>query len=422
MPTVYRDPASGQEINLPDDATPQEIEMIANKHFPSQPSTVQDHMNVLRNAYEKNKVENTIPAIASKARDLLPAVGGILGSIPGAGAGAFAKQALSPTPSLQEGAIDLGLQGVLPEAAGKLTGILQSLRSNGVRQTLANLLPTSLASKLPATKIAETINKARGMLSPEAGMIETAGENARNQIPYSKPGQVLHGVTPANYQGTVAEDLVQTPYTQQSVAKIPPIGKTADKLFSDVTEVRNAKIATGDPTVIRQLAQDRILRKNWNFDNGSFNPSNVLDELGKSEDVYKEALGNGYDTFKNLMQTAKELKVGEHPESLISWHEVRKVGALSLGAEIIGVPYHLSAPVILSVDAMKKIASDPALGQLIVAGMKLPKTSPASTLLGKAIANGLRGTTVYLQGEDGQKSKATFGEDGQLQTPPPSPK
>lgn len=367
-------------------------------------SPTQSNADIMKTGKDQYSNANII----KRAPDALPAVGGMIAGVPGAAAGSFAKQALSQNPSLQDAGTDTLLQGVLPEAVGGIAGVLRDVKSQGLLKTIADRLPTSIASKLPGTKAAQIINQARGLMGPEGAMVETAGQNARANL------------SPKTYDpNTVAGDLVGTPYTHDEVANTPPIGKTADKIFSDVSEVQNAKLSTGDPTIIRQLARDRIMRKNWNFDNGNFNPDNVLNDLGKNEDVYREAMGPDYDNMKALMQQAQKLKVGQTQDSLISWHEVRKVGALEVGGELLGIPRGVTSVLTFGTDAMRKIAADPALGQLVIAAMKAPKNSPATSLFGAALKAGLRGTTLYMTNDDGKKEPVTIGQDGALQYPKP---
>lgn len=423
MSTVYKDPASGEEIDLPDDVTPAEVDAIAKKHFPTQQQNYAQIMKSGKDQYSNANIVKRIP-------DALPAVGGMIAGVPGAAAGSFAKQALSQNPSLQDAGTDTLLQGVLPEAVGGIAGVLRDVKSQGLLKTIADRLPTSISSKLPGTKAAQIINQARGLMTGEASGIQNTARNVQDNLPTSPTysnildangNKIQTGSAqqmPQNYQGTVAEKLTKTPPVQQDVANIPPLGKTADNLFSDVSEVRNAKLANGGDS-INKLAQDRIMRQHWNFDTGNFDPDKVLNTLGKNEDVYREAMGPDYDNMKALMQQAQKLKVGQTQDSLISWHEVRKVGALEVGAGLFGIPHGVTGALTLGTDAMRKIAADPALGQLVIAAMKAPKGSPSTSLFGAALKAGLRGTTLYMTNDDGKKEPVTIGQDGNLQYPKP---
>lgn len=148
---------------------------------------------------------------------------------------------------------------------------------------------------------------------------------------------------------------------------------------------------------------------------GSFDAPGLLDELaGPKAAEYKMQFGEGgYQTLKDLADSANKAGVGATPDSLFSWKEGRKLAITGLGTGLLLGP-HAAAGVeglILGADAMKRVLGNPKLGQLIIQATKTGSKAPESTLLMKSIMNGLRGTTVYLQNSDGQKDPAVIQID-----------
>lgn len=265
-------------------------------------------------------------------REGLPIAGGMLGGIPGAAAGSFAKQALSPDPSITDAMKDTVLQGIIPEGIG-------AVMSRGAKGSIAALL-----AKLPKSVV--------------------------DRIP---------GVAKANLTGQLAD------------AAVPASRSVAARESADLVS-KFAKPSTG-----------------------SFDAPGLLDELaGPKAAQYKMQFGEGgYQTLKDLANSANKAGVGKEPESLFSWKEGRKLFITGIGARLL-VGNAATAGIeglVLGADAMKRVLADPKLGQLIIQATKTGSKAPESTLLMKSIMNGLRGTTVYLQNEDGQKDPATIQTD-----------
>lgn len=367
---------------------------------------------------EPLSIGGTARAFAKQAPSGLAMMGGMLGGIPGAAAGASFGQAIkniapsvfgepgSPGEQVADAGVDTLAQGVLPKVVGNIL-------KYGVKGAAA-AFPG--ATKLPAVKIAQLINRAKGYMMPESDLIETAADNFNtnpNPIPSSY-----------NIPQTSLKELSQVPYNQTGISatKVSPIAKD---MLSDVSTVRNAQIATGNPTIVRQIAASDLVTRNYSKAADTINPSAILDEIGKRPDVYEEAFGKpALDTFTDLMKTAQDKGVGKTTD-LASWREGRK-------AFYIGLPFHtlgvlgmpggyamggVASSLVLGVDAMKAIASNPQLGQMILQATKTNAAAPQAGMLSKAIVMGLRGTSLYLQTPDGKKEKVTIGDNGEIQTP-----
>jgi len=364
----------------------------------------------------------------------LPIAGGMFGGIPGAAAGAFAKQALTPDdPSFGTAVADTALQGVIP--AG-----IESVLSRGLKGGVASLLsklPQSIVDRIPGVAKAQIASKLANKMFPEAGLVQTAASNTADQS-----GKLAKVVEDSKFSGNLgltgpgltnsmsaAETKAVAQYNaryadnqiggqllsiqrQLHIAGDQPLSAVPKLMMSDVKHVENAILATGNPTIVKQIASNDLVTRYFTPSTKSFNVAGMLDEMaGTKADAYKLALGKGYDTFKTLLEQGVKKGVGQETPGLFSWSQGRKllIGGGALSA--IGIPFKVGESAILGADAIRKIAQNPELGQMIIQSMRTGSKAPESTLLTKTILAGLRGTTVYLQTEDGQKDQAVIQSD-----------
>lgn len=352
----------------------------------------------------RSMVHQNLGSELDDVRNFLPTAGGMAAGIPGAAAGAFAKQALSPNPDLGQAVGDTALQGIIPEGIGAGMRAAMPIVGNGVKGPIANILAKfpKIAAMLPGVQKADIINQMAAKMVPEADNVAVAAENARTNTPF-----------PSQAQKEATHGLFNVPFEQSEIntTRIKPIVKN---MFTDVTDVRNAKLSGVSQQRLSSLAASDLVTKNFNAASQSFDAPNILQELsGPKADIYKEAMGPGYQTFKELAQLGTDKGVGVKSMSPVQtmFYEGKRIFFGSLAGGVLGLPAHVSAGLVLGSDAIAHIAADPKLGQLVIQAMKTPGTAPESTLLMKSIMNGLRGTTVYLQGSDGQKDQATIQMD-----------
>jgi hypothetical protein len=265
-----------------------------------------------------------------------------------------------------------------------------------------------IAKLLPGVQKADIINQMAGKMVPEADNVAVAAENARANTPF-----------PSQAQKEATHGLFDVPFEQTEIntTRIRPIVK---EMFKDVTDVRNAKLSGVSQQRLSSLAASDLVTRNYSAAQQSFNAPRILEELsGPKADVYKEAMGDGYKTFKELAQLGTDKGVGVKAMSPVQtmFYEGKRIFFGSLAGGVLGLPAHVSAGLVLGSDAIAHIASDPKLGQLVIQAMKTPGTAPESSLLTKAIVSGLRGTTVYLQTPDGQRDAATIQVDPQTGEP-----
>lgn len=72
------------------------------------------------------------------------------------------------------------------------------------------------------------------------------------------------------------------------------------------------------------------------------------------------------------------------------------------------------ASLILGNEAIKTLTKDPEIAQMIIQGIKTPGSAEHAGLISQTLLNALRGTTVTLLNEDGDKQQATIDKDGKL--------
>lgn len=371
--------------------------------------------------------------VAKQAPSVLPLVGGVLGGIPGAAAGSFAKQALSPEPSIGGGVADTFLNGVIP--AGIEAGLSGGIK-NGVSRLLSKL-PEGILQKIPGYAKADISQKLASRMGSEATLVQSAARAARaNRVNLATPTQVPAGNGILDASGnpamkTVLQDhpVYSTPLgkklagVESSAPAFSKVAPAADELLSDIQSVRNAKLMSGADNVSKIAAND-LVTSNFKASSNSFNAAGMLDKMaGPKADVYKEALGKGYDSFKQLLELGVQKGVGKETPNLFSWQEGRKLAITGSALQVLGIPFKATEAVVLGADAMRKIAQDPKLGALILQAARTGSKSPESSVLMKSAMLGLRGTTLYLTGPDGQKDEVQVGQDQQgnpqLQTAAP---
>lgn len=370
----------------------------------------------------RSMVHQDLGTELESVRDFLPAAGGMAAGIPGAAAGAFAKQALSPNPDLGQAVGDTALQGVIPEG---ISSVLSRGVKGGISAVLSKL-PQSIIDRIPGVQKAGLSDQIAAKMGSEADLVQSAARSARaNRSSLATPIQVPAGNGILDASGnpamkTIMQDhpVYSTPIgkkltgVESSAPAFSKVAPAADELLSDVQSVRNAKLMSG-PGPISAIAANDIVTKNFKASTNSINAPNILNELsGPKADVYKEALGkDGYGTFLSLIKSASDKGVGQQSPGLFSWYEGRKLAITGAALSAIGVPFKATEGVILGADAIKKIAQNPDLGRLIIQATKTGSKAPEASLLMKSAMNGLRGTTVYLQNGDGQKDAATIQAD-----------
>ena len=200
----------------------------------------------------------------------------------------------------------------------------------------------------------------------------------------------------------------------------------AKKALSDVAEVRNFKLATGNPQAIEDLATTKLLR-NATTGKGVFNAEKILQGLeGGDKEIYNEAISKG--TRDNLTKLATTLQEAENTinkgaESSGLLKRTGRAIAIAIPTGLVGGPVaagtvaaaNAANEVRLLVDStmIKRFVSNPENVKLIQAAAKTKFSSPESGIVGKAILGALRGTAVYVMTPQGRQ-KVVVDDSGKL--------
>src|ERR1043166_369837 len=332
------------------------------------------------------------PYVGRFTANALPFIGAAEGPL-GVGAGSATANALrNQWPGI------FGQPGTVPEQLMRtgedllfqsaLPGVTEDIATTGVQNYLknkmANLMATRVGSAMPSVRrgiyggMAEQIQK---HLYPESQIVETAAANAQTRIPGQRP-------TPQQLQQIQAfPELQNVPYVQTGISQ-QSIKAITDKGLSDVNQVRNFRLATGEPDTIRHLAANEIIT--GSMKGGKLDSTSMLSQLtGKKEEIYKEAMLGHYDDFKNLAETLEKYKTNPMADSIMKYEKSKLI--LSGGAMAFGGPAGKMIGGFVLTDALLgKLMSNPQTAQMVIQALKTPITSPEGTILAKGLANLVR--------------------------------
>lgn len=387
---------------------------------PLEPLIVQQQVN----QGKKVPVGSSAEEIGNMVGNALPMAGGALAGIPGAAAGSILKNigranklpGFQGEPSMTDVGVDTLLQGV----TGKLAG---SVLNRGPKGTLAEGL-SKIGTKSPS--IANAVNA-------ETNAVESAAVNARNQASQQLYDQTVKKAVslrgPEDIQLPPAASLLLNPSKMvsgsighdlyKSMKGEIPIDKVVNRAFSDVNDLRQLKLITGDVSGIERAGINRAIGR------GKIDPDKVLEALsGPDSTIYNEAIRPDVrNNIKNLMGALKE---GFKPETYNALPTDASILSLSKGKLLLGAPVaaaaHLlgvpggalgaASGIVLGEGAINLLMKDPTLAKLTIAAVKTPQSSPMSPIINKAIMAGLRGAMVMVNGEN-----AVIGPKGELQYP-----
>lgn len=305
-------------------------------------------------------------------------------------------------------------------------------------------------------------------LFPQAAVIETAAQNAQDHYnslppPITHPGQLRQ--LPPSYispsqsliepneeiqafkyhppitevdsrispgspysEGTIGNKLLTIP-AEQTDARIQSLRDINKTFMSDVTQVRNLKFVPGGADAAEQLGMSNLLQKGYTPSNGNIDPDNIIKELdGKNSDIYSEALRpqtkkNVIDLMTTIKQAQEQQKNNPAWTGTVNYVKHRLVfdaTMLTGGALAGGLTGHeagglgVAGGIVLGDMAINKLMSNPVTAKAVVAAIKTPSSASVSPMLGKIIANGLRGSYVLYQGPEDKLEKAYVDDKGQL--------
>jgi len=392
------------------------------------------------------------PIIGSFIANSMPALGGALatpesfgaGTIPGIAAGSFIKRGLQAISPKYFGGEEGSVSGDLADTAIDIAGNLIPYGGKAAADVLAptkgnvaKILTSKFLKGSPA--IQEAVDRSVGaqaesMITPNDLTMRNAAQNVRenpNIQDYAKRGN-KDFAHPAVSEGTVGKDLADLRRQDFGIGNIS-VSKLNDKALSDVTQVQNFKIATGEPYTIEQLAVNKAIKSGYSG-TGRLDPDKILSELnGKSSDVYEEAIrGETRKNLESFLEQAKAMQVdpSSHGGSLLSMVKnkpILSIPGMTLGAALGGAVGHPvygalaggATSIVLGESAISKLMANPEIAKLTLQAMKTPIGDQSSKLISQVVLNGLRGMEVYVMTPDGQQEKALVSQDGKLTYPKP---
>ena len=300
---------------------------------------------------------------------------------------------LGPEGTLLGSVVSQGMKAAAPNFFGQAPqSVGEYAKSLGVDLLTNEGIPRGLGwagkaigRNLPAVKegIASSIGKQLMKRSyPESNIIESAAENAGNN--YNTLSQInpdeLSNTFDNNAIGNKLVKLNEEYGVGPSVAKTQAYKDISNQAYSDLTHLRNFKLATGEPTTVAQLGYNRLLGSGDSIDAAA-----VLKELnGPKSEIYSEGLGKGIDNFRNLLtEMAKQQETGGPVNSIIRYtgHRLMWEG-LAGGAALTGHPYMAAAAgaVSLSQPMIAKLMST-KYAPFVVAALKTPSSAAEAPLI-----------------------------------------
>lgn len=409
--------------------------------------------------------------IAKVAKEALPDALPMLGSAfgpEGTIIGALAKQVISPSNSLKNAAIDVGSNvavNTLPQAVSKAFGYAAPTIREGIdagKRSIAKLLGNKFVGKI-FPSVGEAVTQAKGAqladqyLKPEVNTIEDAAAQSQGthqqmsdiitaqrklhpDIPAtssytsSLTGQTIPGtpkVVHPNVQSAIDSrgNIFDDNAVGGKLNRIPPtqlggsdasIKEAADLAMKDASQARNFKFATGGDQQFTDLASSRAIRAGY-VPGGRFDANKILDELnGAKSDIYNEMNPQVKDNLTNVLNALKESKLTKNLNPTVKYLGRRMAfDLLGFG----GAPGIAAGATMYVGDyALGKIASSPEMSQLIIAGTKTSKNTPAGQFIQKAIKYQLprilgEGAKLTYRNADGEEDEATV-QNGQITTVP----
>lgn len=344
----------------------------------------------------------------SKATELLPALGSTIGP-EGTAIGMLAHQALSPEgPSGGSAIKDALFNEAIPYVGSKIAGPVLGLGGKIAKKMVD-------AQQNPSVKnwIGEQLDK----IAPQSrvsDILDSASTNAK-QFPSSLA------------KSDVASSLRELPTsgTGTSDASYAPI---ANKVLSDVQQVRNFKVAGGDADA---LGAQRLVNKSFNNAKNTFDPDKLLNELGgDNKEVYDEALSpTTKENLLNLTSKIKELgSSGEKPTGFMRYtgHRIMFDIAGGIAGGMLGHNIESTAlgagSIILGQKALVALSKSKMLGDVAVKALETSPSSELAPLYQRTLMYGLRGIPIVFKTKDGEEENATIGPNGQVQAIPPNSK
>lgn len=369
---------------------------------------------------------------------ILSAVGGTMAGAPGAGLGSVAGIELrnefpgifgQPPQSGMGLAANVGgdilKQAVIPSALEKIF-TPERLANAGARLMASKIFRNFPAVKEGIAKAMTATGLARYQY-PETGIIESAAANASNTAEdlatriSSGDASAIQDSQNTFGGNTIANKLLSLQHDFESggqVANQESYKKIASIALSDVSHVRNWKLATGEPTTIQQLGINDLVTNGFKEASGKIDAQAILNKLGgDKKQIYEEAISNPkvMDNFKDFLtslldqeKTGAMDRVLHYSQSHLIWSAGGALGEMT-GHGIVGEiglgMGGITGGIVLTNKMLGKLMENPQMSQLVVKAMKTKLIDPEASLVSQALAQGVRALGVGASTEANQPNQ-----------------
>lgn len=342
------------------------------------------------------------------AKEVAPYVGRATAELPMILGGAFG----GPLGAGLGYGVSAGLRSSNPKLFGKPPeDIADFIGGAGIEGLLQGYLPRGIEKLFPSTsrtinpifrnapavrqKLSEKITEQalKRYQYPESMILESAAENAAANLDVNP-----QAFFPKNTIGNQLLNLEQQFRMGTDVAASQTYKQIANTALSDISHVRNFKLATGDTHGIEQLALNDLITKGFKESEKTINAKSILDRLGGTKrEIYEEAISPAkLESLKNLMGELDKMQSGHeiadrmlrYSKGHLIWAAPTMLGGLATGHPImsgIGAGMTgISGGIIITNKVLAKLMSNEETARLTLAAMRTPASSSAAQFVGRA--------------------------------------
>lgn len=368
------------------------------------------------------------PYVGRAAAELPTILGGIYGGPLGAGLGYGVSTGLrSSNPSvfgkppediadfIGGGGREVLTQGFLPKGIDALVEnithpIVNTLSKAplknfpGVRQGAAQEMTDQLMKQFGSSESGNLLaagEKASSNYDEMVGLIKQAQEKVkRAKKGFESEADAASALDEANQlinetfgKNVVGKQLIQLRREFEAgtdVAAAQTYKQVANTALSDLTHVRNFKLATGSPREIEQLALNKLVTNGFKDAEGRINANQVLNELaGKNSEIYSEAISPEKITaLKSLLNEIRNQEKTNVTDRIVNWSNGHLSWSL-LGMKYFGATAAPPAIIAATNKGLVKLMENPTTAKLVVAAMRTKPGTPEGNFVSRLLDSAL---------------------------------
>jgi hypothetical protein len=175
------------------------------------------------------------------------------------------------------------------------------------------------------------------------------------------------------------------------VAATQSYKQVANTALSDITHVRNFKIATGSPREIEQLALNKLVTNGFKDSEGRINANQIINELSdKNAEIYKEAISpDKLGTLKSLLNEIQTQEKRGVTDRVVNWSEGHLTWSLA-GLKFLGLTGGVPIALAATNKGLAKLMENPQTAKLVVVAMRTSTNAPEAPFVSKLLASVVR--------------------------------